>query len=208
MHGVIEPCALAGAQDAMETTAQSENRELAEELLRFFVEGGEKECFAALLFTCYDLIKPDVALEVHPPTHPPTNQPTNQPTALKNSTLIPTSSADHAFHSHAGRLATRAHGLCVPLPGAIPEGVHRQGGSADGGQEGDDGPALGHGGCAQEPAGAKQRILGAYAAGTARTSDCRLWRPGPGLWRTTTAGSIWRLSAAVLKGAGRDRGVS
>ena len=72
MHGVIEPCALAGAQDAMETTAQSENRELAEELLRFFVEGGEKECFAALLFTCYDLIRPDVALEVHPqPLHLP-----------------------------------------------------------------------------------------------------------------------------------------
>ena len=66
MHSEIEACALAGTQDAMETTAQSENRELAEELLRFFVEGGEKECFAALLFTCYDLIRPDVALEVHP----------------------------------------------------------------------------------------------------------------------------------------------
>ena len=51
-------------QDAMETTAQSEDKDIAEELLRFFVDSGEKECFAALLFTCYDLIKPDVALEV------------------------------------------------------------------------------------------------------------------------------------------------
>ncbi len=48
----------------METTAQSEDKDIAEELLRFFVDSGEKECFAALLFTCYDLIKPDVALEV------------------------------------------------------------------------------------------------------------------------------------------------
>ena len=52
------------AQDAMETAAQSEDKDIAEELLRFFVDSGEKECFAALLFTCYDLIKPDVALEV------------------------------------------------------------------------------------------------------------------------------------------------
>ena len=53
-------------QDAMETAAQSEDKDIAEELLRFFVDSGEKECFAALLFTCYDLIKPDVALEVRP----------------------------------------------------------------------------------------------------------------------------------------------
>lgn len=52
------------AQDAMETAAQSGDAEIAEELLKFFVEKQEKECFAAALFTCYDLIKPDVALEV------------------------------------------------------------------------------------------------------------------------------------------------
>ncbi len=51
-------------QDAMETTAQSEDKGIAEELLHFFVDAGEKESFAALLFTCYDLIQPDVALEV------------------------------------------------------------------------------------------------------------------------------------------------
>ena len=48
----------------METAAQSGDAEIAEELLKFFVEHGERECFAAALFTCYDLIKPDVALEV------------------------------------------------------------------------------------------------------------------------------------------------
>jgi len=51
-------------KDAMETSAQSGDAELAEELLRFFVEERERECFAAMLYTCYDLIKPDVAMEV------------------------------------------------------------------------------------------------------------------------------------------------
>ena len=48
----------------METAAQSGEPEIAEELLHFFVDQGERECFAALLYTCYELIKPDVALEV------------------------------------------------------------------------------------------------------------------------------------------------
>ena len=48
----------------METAAQSGDPEIAEELLRFYVEQKERECFAAALFTCYDLIRPDVALEV------------------------------------------------------------------------------------------------------------------------------------------------
>ncbi|PSC73488.1 clathrin heavy chain [Micractinium conductrix] len=51
-------------KDAMETAAQSADREIAEDLLRFFVAEGQRECFAACLYTCYDLIKPDVALEV------------------------------------------------------------------------------------------------------------------------------------------------
>merc|ERR1712188_255743 len=45
-------------KDAMETAAQSGERELAEELLKGFIEDGNKECFAACLYTCYDLIKP------------------------------------------------------------------------------------------------------------------------------------------------------
>lgn len=50
----------------METAAQSGDPEIVEELLRFYVEQKERECFAAMLFTCYDLIRPDVALEVSP----------------------------------------------------------------------------------------------------------------------------------------------
>eukprot|EP00930_Biecheleria_cincta_P019685 TRINITY_DN1496_c0_g1_i1.p1 TRINITY_DN1496_c0_g1~~TRINITY_DN1496_c0_g1_i1.p1 ORF type:complete len:1703 (+),score=387.00 TRINITY_DN1496_c0_g1_i1:58-5166(+) len=51
-------------KDAMETACESGNTELAESLLKFFVENGHKECFAACLYTCYDLITPDVALEL------------------------------------------------------------------------------------------------------------------------------------------------
>lgn len=51
-------------KDAMETAFNSGNSELAENLLRFFVENENKECFAACLYTCYDLIRPDVALEL------------------------------------------------------------------------------------------------------------------------------------------------
>ena len=48
----------------METAAQSGETSIAEDLMTFFVEQNERECFAALLYTCYDLIKPDQALEV------------------------------------------------------------------------------------------------------------------------------------------------
>ena len=51
-------------KDAMATAAQSKEAELAEDLLRFFVGEQNKECFAACLYTCYDLIKPDVAVEL------------------------------------------------------------------------------------------------------------------------------------------------
>ncbi|KAH8496867.1 hypothetical protein H0E87_019559 [Populus deltoides] len=51
-------------KDAMETASQSGDRELAEELLVYFNEQGKKECFASCLFVCYDLIRPDVALEL------------------------------------------------------------------------------------------------------------------------------------------------
>lgn len=50
-------------KDAMETAAQSEDKEIAEEVLTFFVQEGDKECFTACLYTCYDLIRPDFALE-------------------------------------------------------------------------------------------------------------------------------------------------
>jgi len=48
----------------METVAESKDQELAEELVRYFVDAKKYECFAATLFTCYDLLKPDVILEI------------------------------------------------------------------------------------------------------------------------------------------------
>jgi clathrin heavy chain len=51
-------------KDVIDTTAASADAELAEEVLRFFVEADDKACFAATLYTCYDLISPDVAVEL------------------------------------------------------------------------------------------------------------------------------------------------
>ncbi|WIA40738.1 hypothetical protein OEZ86_004423 [Tetradesmus obliquus] len=51
-------------KDAMETVAVSGSPELAEELLRWFVGANEPECFAACLYSCYELLRPDVVLEV------------------------------------------------------------------------------------------------------------------------------------------------
>lgn len=51
-------------QDAMETVAESKDPALAEDLMRSIMEMEDKELFAAMLYTCYELIKPDVALEV------------------------------------------------------------------------------------------------------------------------------------------------
>jgi len=48
----------------METVAESKDPALAEDLMRFIMEMEDKELFASLLYTCYELIQPDVALEV------------------------------------------------------------------------------------------------------------------------------------------------
>jgi len=50
-------------KDAIETAAESRKADIAEGLLEFFVKQNLKECFAAGLYTCYDCIRPDVALE-------------------------------------------------------------------------------------------------------------------------------------------------
>lgn len=51
--------------DAMQTAAASNDKALVDSLLKFFVvEKKDKECFAAMLYTCYDLIALDVALEM------------------------------------------------------------------------------------------------------------------------------------------------
>ena len=51
-------------RDAMETAATSKDPDLVEQLVRFFVEVQAKECFAACLFTCFELVRPDVVLEL------------------------------------------------------------------------------------------------------------------------------------------------
>jgi clathrin heavy chain len=51
-------------KDAIATAAESREVKVAEELLDFFVREAMKDCFAATLFTCYDLVKPDVVLEL------------------------------------------------------------------------------------------------------------------------------------------------
>merc|ERR1719333_1867345 len=50
-------------KDAIDTAAAAADGELVQELLTFFVSSGEGgaadgECFAATLFTCYDLLEP------------------------------------------------------------------------------------------------------------------------------------------------------
>jgi len=51
-------------QDAMETTSDSKVPDLADSLLTYFVTQGLKECVGAMLFSCYELLRPDVVLEV------------------------------------------------------------------------------------------------------------------------------------------------
>ncbi|KAF5296319.1 hypothetical protein FQA39_LY12536 [Lamprigera yunnana] len=51
-------------RDAMEYTAESRNSELAEELLAWFLERKAYDCFTACLYQCYDLLKPDIILEL------------------------------------------------------------------------------------------------------------------------------------------------
>jgi len=51
-------------KDAIETASESRETEVAEEVLRFFVENGLREHFSACLYACYDLLRPDVVLEL------------------------------------------------------------------------------------------------------------------------------------------------
>ena len=51
-------------KDAIDTCAESGDPEITEELLRFFVEKEDKASFSATLYTCYDLVSPDVAVEL------------------------------------------------------------------------------------------------------------------------------------------------
>ncbi|KAK0624744.1 hypothetical protein B0T17DRAFT_577343 [Bombardia bombarda] len=51
-------------KDAIETAAISGKSEVVEELLRYFVDIGNRECYVGMLYACYDLIRPDLVLEL------------------------------------------------------------------------------------------------------------------------------------------------
>ncbi|OAX81397.1 hypothetical protein ACJ72_04262 [Emergomyces africanus] len=51
-------------KDAIETAAISGKTEVVEELLRYFVDIGSRECYVGMLYACYDLIRPDVVMEI------------------------------------------------------------------------------------------------------------------------------------------------
>ncbi len=51
-------------QDVMQFSSESRDPALAEDVLQWFLEIKKYECFAATLFMCYDLLKPDVVLEL------------------------------------------------------------------------------------------------------------------------------------------------
>ncbi|KAH9402831.1 hypothetical protein TYRP_015590 [Tyrophagus putrescentiae] len=60
----VELCKKDGLyKDAMEFTAESKQQELAEDLLHWFIDRGNHACFAAMLYQCYDLLRPDVVME-------------------------------------------------------------------------------------------------------------------------------------------------
>ncbi|KAL7270849.1 Clathrin heavy chain [Rhizina undulata] len=51
-------------KDAIETAAVSGKEDVVEELLRYFVDIGSRECYVAMLYACYDLIQLDVVMEI------------------------------------------------------------------------------------------------------------------------------------------------
>lgn len=51
-------------KDAMLYASESRNIDIAEELIAWFLEDKNYECFAACLFQCYELLRPDVILEL------------------------------------------------------------------------------------------------------------------------------------------------
>lgn len=51
-------------KDSMNTAAESRDVDIAEELLNFFIEQDRKDCFTAALYICFDLLRPDVIMEL------------------------------------------------------------------------------------------------------------------------------------------------
>lgn len=51
-------------KDAIETAATSKSVEVAEELLSYWVDIGHRECVSAMLYACFDIVRPDVVEEL------------------------------------------------------------------------------------------------------------------------------------------------
>ncbi|RDW67834.1 putative clathrin heavy chain [Coleophoma cylindrospora] len=51
-------------KDAIETAAMSGKPDVVEELLRYFVDIGSRECYVGMLYACYDLIPLHVVMEI------------------------------------------------------------------------------------------------------------------------------------------------
>ncbi|KFA62831.1 hypothetical protein S40285_03810 [Stachybotrys chlorohalonatus IBT 40285] len=51
-------------KDAIETAAISNKTEIVEDLLRYFVDIGHRECYAGMLYACNELIRPDLVVEL------------------------------------------------------------------------------------------------------------------------------------------------
>lgn len=51
-------------KDAIETAAMSGKTDVVEDLLRYFVDIGSRECYVGMLYACYDLISPATVLEI------------------------------------------------------------------------------------------------------------------------------------------------
>ncbi|KAK9449233.1 uncharacterized protein V1518DRAFT_417454 [Limtongia smithiae] len=51
-------------KDAIETAAVSGKSEVAEELMQYFVEVGNKECYAGMLYMCYEIVQEDKIAEL------------------------------------------------------------------------------------------------------------------------------------------------
>lgn len=51
-------------KDAIITARDSDQTTIAEDLMKYFVEIGNYECFAAILYTCYHLLRNDLVMEI------------------------------------------------------------------------------------------------------------------------------------------------
>lgn len=48
----------------MDYASESKQPEIVEDLLQYFITNNLNDCFAATLYKCYDLLRPDVVLEL------------------------------------------------------------------------------------------------------------------------------------------------